>query len=118
MLSNAERRTPNFEEENPLRLLALERKTGEEQHAMQRGRGPTPYIWGLGIIALSAMLALIAPTARSAEDNQPPPKRQLTPEQLLRKRINDALADRRDLRAPRSETLAGPELTEEEKVTQ
>src|SRR5437016_4723092 len=109
LLGNAERRTPNSQRRR--RKLGLLKGVViwnvllvKEQHAMQRGRGPTPYIRGLGVIALSALFALIAPTARSADDNQPPPKRQLTPEQLLRKRINDAMAGRRDLRAPRSET--------------
>ena len=62
-----------------------------------------------------ALLAMIAPAARS-DDDAPPPKRQLTPEELLRKRIAESLAGIRDSRAPRPETLKGPDLSEREKV--
>ena len=50
------------------------------------------------------------------DDDQAPAKRQLTPQELLRKRIAESLAGRRDMSAPHSETLIGPELSDREKV--
>ena len=71
-----------------------------------------------GYPALFAVLVLalsVHPTSSFADDDQPG-KRQLTPQQLLQKRIAEAMSGRRDITTPRSQTLVGPDLTEREKV--
>lgn len=68
------------------------------------------------IYMLFALIALMAPIVRSADDDQQPAKRQLTPEELLRKRIAESLAGIRDSSTPKTLTLRGPELSDREKV--
>jgi len=68
------------------------------------------------IVWITIMVTGVGAACFAADDDAPPPRRQLTPDELLRKRIAESLAGRRDLRAPKSETLRGPDLTDREKV--
>jgi uncharacterized protein (DUF1800 family) len=73
-----------------------------------------------GLSALLAVFALalfIHPLATIADDSDDAPaKKQLTPQQLLQKRIAEAMSGRRDVTTPRSQTLTGPDLSDREKV--
>ena len=67
-------------------------------------------------LVLLATALLVRPTATLADDDQGPGKKQLTPQQLLQKRIAEAMSGRRDVSTPRSQTLVGPDLSDREKV--
>src|SRR5947209_1173070 len=69
------------------------------------------------LVLILGLTAGVLPVRSWAEDDdQQPAKRQLSEQELLRKRIAEALAGRRDMSAPHSQTLIGPELSDREKV--
>jgi len=78
--------------------------------------------FGGGVLRRMAVLLVAAvggfmPTVMAfGADDQPLPKRQLSDEELLRKRIAESLAGLRDSRTPTLQTLRGPELSDREKV--
>ncbi|HEY2585856.1 MAG TPA: DUF1800 domain-containing protein [Tepidisphaeraceae bacterium] len=71
-----------------------------------------------GLLAVLAIAFVVHPSPMFAEDeaNVPPPAKKLTEQQILQKRIAEALSGRRDISTPKSQTLVGPELSEREKV--
>ena len=71
--------------------------------------------WRIPLLVIGIAALALPPVAR-AQDNQPPVHRQLTQEELLRKRIAESLAGLRDSRTPQTQTLRGPELSDREKV--
>lgn len=69
------------------------------------------------LLAVFALVLFVRPAPMFADDaDQAPTKKQLTPQQLLQKRIAEALSGRRDVSTPRSQTLTGPDLSDREKV--
>jgi uncharacterized protein (DUF1800 family) len=69
----------------------------------------------LALVLFATPLALRAADAGSDDPNNPV-KRPATAEEKLRNRMNEALSGRRDITAPRSKTLIGPDLNEREKT--
>src|SRR5204863_8630029 len=70
-------------------------------------------------VILTALLAVavglpVLTVARAADDQ--PVKKPLSEIELLRKRILESLAGIRDPKAPKQQTLHGPELSDREKV--
>ena len=65
---------------------------------------------------LLLLLCLFVPASAQAADDDQPERRPLTEQELLRKRINESLAGVRDPKAPKIQTLHGPELSDREKV--
>src|SRR6185437_14107952 len=69
----------------------------------------------LVLLAIFAVLFSVHPASVFAGDDQMP-KKHLTPDELLRKRIAEAMSGRRDITTPHSQILVGPDLTDAEKV--
>ena len=66
-----------------------------------------------GVLFIIAPVAFVS--AQATDDNQPQ-KRQLSEQKQLHKRILESLAGLRDPKAPKVQTLHGPDLSEREKV--
>jgi uncharacterized protein (DUF1800 family) len=66
-------------------------------------------------LAVFAILFSAHPSSLLADDGQAP-KKHLSPDELLRKRIAEAMSGRRDVSTPRSATLIGPDLNDREKI--
>jgi hypothetical protein len=69
----------------------------------------------LGVLFIIVAVGFVS--AQATDDNQPQ-KRSLSEQEQLHKRILDSLAGLRDPKAPKVQTLHGPELSEREKVIQ
>jgi len=82
------------------------------------GRRLKPVSWVLTAVLLPLLAAPLAVTAQKAAADGPnqPARKELTPDQQLRKRILDSLGGIRDPKAPKQQTLHGPDLSDREKV--
>ena len=70
-------------------------------------------LWAL---VLAAMVCLHPGKLLADDEDNNPAHKKLTPEEILSKRIAEAMSGRRDISTPKSTVLVGPDLSEREKV--
>lgn len=75
-----------------------------------------PRTFLLGAVLLAIAIPATAQRAATADDPNQPVRKDLTPDQQLRKRILESLGGIRDPKAPKQQSLHGPELSDREKV--
>jgi uncharacterized protein (DUF1800 family) len=68
------------------------------------------------MVVLATMLSIRPARVLADDSNNIAPHQKLTPQELLAKRIAEAMSGRRDVTTPRSQILVGPDLNDREKV--